>query len=559
VNFNFNNLKKLSPETLRRLRRAAINTGVFWLVFIFALYVWFPYDRAKEMAINMAAAQGLDVDIESAGPAWGVGVSFSNIRVKTRPTTGKPTRFSIQRASVTTSIFGLLFSSSPPFDIALDAFGGSVELSQSGAPGKKGPFRFEVTARGVNLNEVPGIRETINMPVFGTLKLDVDLASSSGKFADSKGAISFLCEACVAGDGKSPLKVEGNAFLGGGLTLPKVRIGDLHGEIAVDKGLAKLKGIESKSPDGEISLEGDVSLRDPLPNSIVNAYLRFKLSDAFLKSASTMQTILQMAGAAGRRPDGSYGVRMSGRLGSPTMGLSASSPVGGPTPPVRPGARSTPPPAYIPPSPSVPPQAMPSPPPPPPVAENPPPPPPPAPAPEQQAAPPPPEPVRGSPPPAPAPVVDEAAQAPPARRRPLRSRTNRSSSSQPPGHARREGAHVQRAPTSTSRAGARGDHRRRPGAARRAHPGGARRPHDHARARHGRERDGQGAPRARPPRAGTGALGPVRRRELRRASARARRERALRARAGRLHGRGRAARRVVRGGLGRHARARRDW
>lgn len=406
MNFNFN-LKKLSPEMLRRLRRGAINTGVFWLVFIFALYVWFPYDRAKEMAINMAAAQGLDVDIESAGPAWGVGVSFSNIRVKTRPTTGKPTRFSIQRASVTTSIFGLLFSSSPPFNISLDAFGGSVDLSQKGSPGKKGPFRIEVTARGVNLNEVPGIREAINMPIFGTLKLDVDLASPSGKFADSKGAISFLCESCVAGDGKSPLKIEGNPFLGGGLTLPKVRIGDLHGEIAVDKGLAKLKGIESKSPDGEISLEGDVSLRDPLPSSIVNAYLRFKLSDAFLKSASTMQTILQMAGAAGRRPDGSYGLRISGRLGGPAMSLSASSPFGGPTPPVHPGGRPPPPPAYVPPPPvaPMPTQAMP-----PPVADNPPPPP------EPQAPPPPPpaevpnQQMRGTPPPPPAPVPDEAAQ-----------------------------------------------------------------------------------------------------------------------------------------------------
>jgi type II secretion system protein N len=407
--------KKLSPEMLRRLRRGAINTGVFWLVFIFALYVWFPYDRAKEMAINMAAAQGLDVDIESAGPAWGVGVSFSNIRVKTRPTTGKPTRFSIQKASVTTSIFGLLFSSSPPFNISMDAFGGSVDLSQSGAPGKKGPFRFEVSARGVNLNEVPGIREAINMPIFGTLKLDVDLASSSGKFADSKGAISFLCESCVAGDGKSPLKIEGNPFLGGGLTLPKVRIGDLRGEITVDKGLAKLKGIESKSPDGEISLEGDVSLRDPLPSSIVNAYLRFRLSDAFLKSASTVQTILQMAGAAGRRPDGSYGLRISGRLGGPAMSLSASSPFGGLTPPVRPGGRPTPPPAYVPPPPVAPMPSQAAPPPPPPAAESPPPPPPPpSQPPEPQAQPQPAEapaqPMRGSPPPPPAPVVDEAAQ-----------------------------------------------------------------------------------------------------------------------------------------------------
>src|SRR3954453_11569556 len=80
-------MKKPSPETLRRLRRAGLNSGIGLGVFVIVLYIWFPYERAKEVAINLAAAQNLDVEIESAGPAWGVGVSFSNIRVKTRPTT----------------------------------------------------------------------------------------------------------------------------------------------------------------------------------------------------------------------------------------------------------------------------------------------------------------------------------------------------------------------------------------------------------------------------------------------------------------------------------------
>jgi len=418
-------MKKPSPETLRKLRRSAIGTGVFWLVFIVALYVWFPYDRAKEVAIDVASQQGYDVDIESAGPTWGAGVSFSNIHVKTRPPTGKPTRFKIDKATVTTSILsatlGRLFGAAPSTTIELDAFGGRVELTQSGEPGKKGPFRIELQARGVDAKEIPGVRESINLPLAGTIRLDLDLASSTGKFADAKGTISFLCEACVAGDGKSPIKVEGNPFLGGGLTLPKVRLGDLRGDVVVDKGTAKLKGVESKSPDGETSLEGDVALRDPLVNSVVNAYLRFRLTDAFLKSASTVQTILQMAGAAGRRPDGSYGVRISGRLGSPAVGLSASSPFGASALPVRPAGRpGSPPPAYTPP-PAAAPTIVPTT---PTTADNtpPPPPPPPPPAPETQpAAPPMPAPAppqsgppppdiqqpRGTPPPPPAPVVDQ--------------------------------------------------------------------------------------------------------------------------------------------------------
>ena len=168
-------------------------------MFVVALYIWFPYDRAKEVAINVASQQGYDVEIESAGPTWGAGVSFSNIRVKTRPTTGKPTRFTIEKASVTTSILGAIFSSAPTTTVTLDAFGGRIELSQSGTPGNKKPFRVEVTARDVKVSEIPGVRETINLPLSGTLKLDVDLASATGKFADAKGEISFLCEALRRG------------------------------------------------------------------------------------------------------------------------------------------------------------------------------------------------------------------------------------------------------------------------------------------------------------------------------------------------------------------------
>jgi type II secretion system protein N len=412
---------KLSPEKLRRLRRVAAQTGFGFLVFVIALYIWFPYGRAKEVAINLAASQNLDVEIESAGPTWwGLGVRFKDIRVKTRPTTGKPTRFTIESASVSVSLFSLLFSPSPSFDLSLDAFGGRIDFAQSGSPGRKGPFKIEISARDVNMSELPGVREALNLPLAGKLKAELEIASPTGRFSNAKGALSLLVAGLVVGDGKSPLRVEGNPFLGGGLTLPKVRVGDLHGDVAIEAGTAKLKNVEAKSPDGELSLEGDVLLRDPLPNSMVNAYLRFKLSDAFLKAAPTLQTILQMAGASGKRPDGSYGLRLGGRLGqmNPPM-LAAASQFGGALPPGRGGANRpgiapsyAPPPSPNPaPAPEIVGTAA------PPVVDTPPPPPPPAP--EQQAAsppppPPPPPPVpdvqqgslRGVPPPAPSPVTD---------------------------------------------------------------------------------------------------------------------------------------------------------
>src|SRR5690242_12163534 len=107
---------KLTPERLRRVRRIAINSGFFLLVFVVALYVWFPYGRARELAIAAASNQDLDVEIGSAGPAFGLGVTFRDIKVSTRPPTGKPTRFIVDAARVTLSPLSLLPGVSSTFN-----------------------------------------------------------------------------------------------------------------------------------------------------------------------------------------------------------------------------------------------------------------------------------------------------------------------------------------------------------------------------------------------------------------------------------------------------------
>jgi type II secretion system protein N len=394
----------LSPDLLRRLRRPALFSLFGLAVFIVALYFSFPSERAKEVAIRAAAARDLDLEIGSASPAFGLGVVFHDILVRTRPATGKPSRFTIESARLSVSPWSLL-SSAKTITISLEAFGGHVDITQTGAPGKKGPFELQVRARDVRLGDLPGVRDAINLPLSGTAKLDLNLLSPSGKLAEANGEITLSCDNVVIGDGKTPLKVAGNPFLSGGLTLPKVRLDDFGGHVAIDKGLAKLQEITGKSRDGEVALEGEVTLHDPLPSSTVNAYLRFKLSDAFLKQASAVATMLQMVGAQGKRPDGFYGMRLSGRLGqlNPPV-LSPTSPVIG-APPPRAGTHAAITPTFRPPvpAPSIPP---PSPPPPPaPMAVAAPPPPP------EPAAPPPPPPP--PPPPAPPAPPIAAATAPP--------------------------------------------------------------------------------------------------------------------------------------------------
>ena len=381
----------MTPDRLRLLRKIGLYAGFGLVVFIVALYLSFPYDRAKEAAVRMAS-KNLDVDVEigSAGPGFGLAIVFRDIRVRTRPATGKPTRFTIDSAKFSPSLLSL-FTSSFPFSLTMEGLGGKIELTQTGTPGKKGRFHTELSAHDIDLAEIPGVREAINMPITGKVKLDIDIASETGRYADANGAISLSCTDVVAGDGKTPLKVAGNPFLAAGLTLPRTRVGDLGGRIAIEKGTAKLQGVESKSPDGEVALEGEILLHDPLSASTVNLYLRFKLSDAFLQKASSLQMILQAAAAAGKRPDGFYGLKIGGRFGqmSPPV-LTPISPVASSAAPAirqpgrGPGGTISP----VPPSAAVPP------PPPPPVVQ---------PTPEAPPPAPPPAPAAETPPPAPAP------------------------------------------------------------------------------------------------------------------------------------------------------------
>jgi type II secretion system protein N len=415
----------ITPERFRTARRVLLQSGFGLLVFSVALYFCFPYDRAKDLAIAWAALQGFDVTIGSAGPGFGFAVTFKDIHVRTRPVPGggKPVRFTVESARVRVSPF-VMFSKTTSVGVDAEAFGGRLNLDYDNQ--KKGPFRVAMRARSIDLAEIPGVRESINLPLTGSLEMSLDLVSATGHYAEADGAVSFKCSSCVLGDGKTPLKIEGNPLLAGGLTLPKVRLGDLVGHVAIEKGNAKLHGVEAKSPDGDLALEGDIQLHDPLPMSTLSLYLRFRLSDTFLKNADKLQMMLQMAGSSGKRPDGSYGVRLGGRLGamSPPV-FTTVSPSGntGVVPGIRAGLRgasgsgST----WRPPSPSggSPPSAQPptmnatidttpppapaaSPMPPPPPVVSPPPPAPEAPPAPPPAAPPPPEsppPMRGAPPP----------------------------------------------------------------------------------------------------------------------------------------------------------------
>jgi len=392
----------ITPERLRLLRRSLLYTAAGAIVYVIALTFCFPYDRARDAAIAVAAKAGYDLDIGSAGPSFPFGIAFDEVRVRARTATVQAKPAQARFDSVRVAMLPMALSHGEAFDVVAHGLGGQITFQ--GSMPRKGPFKVDLDARDIALGQLPGVREQLNLPLTGALTLTARLESATGKFADTHGEIEFKCATCTVGDGKTAAKLGSNPFLAAGLTLPRVRLGDLAGRIVVEKGIAKAQGIAIKSADAEVTLDGEAVLRDPLPSSTLNFYLRFKLGDSLLKAAPSIATILQMAGAPGLRPDGFYGLRVGGTLGAPQPALSASSPVPAQNATPHGGAHTSVAPAA---APSMaphrtPPAAVPPPAPPPPM-------PPPPPAPTAVAAPPPP-----TPPPPPQPPPENVAAVAPA-------------------------------------------------------------------------------------------------------------------------------------------------
>lgn len=302
-----------NPERRRLLGKIALGGGFGLLVFFVSFYLSFPYHRVKDQIVAMAAQQNLDVEIGEAGPALGIGLALGDIRIATRPLDGsKPLRFQIESATVTIAPLAHL-RGEQAFSVAAEALGGEVDLDVGVA---KTGGEFRARASGIGLGELPWVKQAINLPLAGTLNLNIDLATPNHRYAESNGAIGWKCSGCAIGDGKSKLQVKNNPLLAEGISLPKIRLGELTGRVNIEKGMGKLVGVQAKSPDGELFIEGEVRLVDPPAMSYLNAYVRFKLSDALLKSSDKLALMLQIMESMGKRPDGYYGFRLTGPLGN---------------------------------------------------------------------------------------------------------------------------------------------------------------------------------------------------------------------------------------------------
>jgi type II secretion system protein N len=300
----------MTPERFRSLRRW-LGIGLFGaVIFCISFAMAFPYDRVKDQIVAAAAAFNMDMDVGSTGPMLGFGVVMKDVTLRTRPELGKKASvMTIDQARLASSPLAGVRERLMDYDIQLDTLGGRIEADLV-ATRELGETRL--STREISMAELPGVKTSIGLPLAGQLSMDLDFKAPNNRNGEGSGSLEWNWGGASVGDGKEKLRIPGNPLLSEGITFPKIRLGDFKGKVAFTKGVGKLSGVGARSPDGEIKIEGEVRLADPLNYSYVDLYVTFKLSDALLKANDRLQLMMQIAETMGKRPDGFYGFRLTG-------------------------------------------------------------------------------------------------------------------------------------------------------------------------------------------------------------------------------------------------------
>ena len=314
--------------------------------FVVAFYLMFPYDKVKTRVEDFLSATGdMEVSIAELGPSPLTGVKAMDlvVRIKDAPGQGgvnpadtveaaegaeggkkaagpkgpKGASYSRVLLDEVRVGVGLLALLSGSLDITFDVegLGGTLE-GEFSSDKKKKDWSVKAAAEDIKLGQAKILSKKLGLPLMGGLSAEVDLKVPGGKMNEASGTLRISCKGCSLGDGKKKLKIKGNAFLSAGITLPKLRMGKMSGEVKVDKGEAKIQSFSAKSPDLELKLEGSVQLRQPMGFSVLNGYLRFKVSDA-LKEKNPAFGLLDTALGNAKRPDGFFGMKVFGNLKNP--------------------------------------------------------------------------------------------------------------------------------------------------------------------------------------------------------------------------------------------------
>jgi type II secretion system protein N len=265
------------------------------LSFVFAAHFTFPYQRVRERIVDALSGQ-FDVGVADVGPGWAPGrVRIEGLSLTTRPAREdeQPRTLFVERVDLAV---GLMALAGKTVSVDIDALIGGGKLVGNVRRQDDETVAVDLRTEGLSLESIPGITAvTGGAPIVGPVEAEVKLSLPKGKWEAANGDIRLACSGCSIGDGKTKVRPmspgQQNAFTSEGMTLPRIRLGELEASVDISKGAACVERFQARGGDVELSVEGGVKFADPFKESQTTLQARVKTSEEF-RAASVRNAAL---------------------------------------------------------------------------------------------------------------------------------------------------------------------------------------------------------------------------------------------------------------------------
>ncbi|HOU94113.1 MAG TPA: type II secretion system protein GspN [Polyangiaceae bacterium] len=287
----------------------------------------FPYDRLGERVVatfNAAEAKktGRRVEVDTVRGNWLFGIGARGLRLVSPPgaigedgvvPAERVVEWDYARASIAPLRY-LIGTLKVAF------------VSHAGEGVVRGTFLSKSTERRLDVNlerfgmrSVPLLAEVAGFPLQGTATGAVGLVFPEQRLSLAEGTLELVVDDVMLGDGKTKIRDL--------VALPPVRAGQLTLSAEVTEGRVKINRLDAKGPDLEVSLRGQIRLRDVFERSTADLTLEYRFSDQYKTKNEITKGLFgdpqsKITGALdldakvqrAKRADGGYSWHVSGTL-----------------------------------------------------------------------------------------------------------------------------------------------------------------------------------------------------------------------------------------------------
>jgi type II secretion system protein N len=285
----------------------------------------FPYTKLKEHVVatfnsdQRTAGGNQELQIDEMSGYWLSGARLKGVRLFTASTEpGQlPQKIEIDEATVRYGILSSIFGNS---DMNFDAlaFGGEA----SGSYETQGKDQsLELLLESIDIGRVEPVVRLLGVPLQGKLGGSVNLKMPDGKASKGSGSVSLAMNDVAVGDGKAKIK--------GALALPTIHVGGITLGGEAKDGVLRITKLAAGGKDLDLQGEGRITMRELATESLCDAQVRFKISDAYRGQSDVTKSLFGAPGSSApplfeladvrikqsKRADGYYSWAVHGPLG----------------------------------------------------------------------------------------------------------------------------------------------------------------------------------------------------------------------------------------------------